>query len=236
MQEMDKELLKKYNITECYVCLWRCDRVIMKKNKRRPKEETPFSLDENERQKKKRKASNEIFIHVGLNFCVAEFKKYLTQQKYRENILAKLNSNSKLKLKLITADAKNKFQVNKKLVRMILQTAMYGLNIQLDNEWDMVKEAIEIAKTEIMFEQARSIKAPRKISRDSRIREVPPKSCTQISECHGNKNKSVVIPSSSVVNEAHPTYVPEQAMEKHPNIENIVKEFFKKLLSRPPIE
>ncbi|GFY64691.1 hypothetical protein TNIN_160271 [Trichonephila inaurata madagascariensis] len=113
-KETHKELLKKYNITECYVRLSRYDRQENKTIESPPKEGTPtlfLSMDETDRLKKQRKVSNGISIHVGLKFCVGEFKNYLTKHEYRAKILAKLNANSNLKLKKSTEDTYWKYQV-----------------------------------------------------------------------------------------------------------------------------
>ncbi|GFQ78833.1 hypothetical protein TNCT_263591 [Trichonephila clavata] len=227
-KEVDKKLLKKYNITECYVCLDRYDAKehekysesvqgkqsvdedtethndmndeeqnelngeeynaanrlepgfcnndeLGKSGKDRylygqpPKEGTPtlFPLvDENEREVKLSNVSSNPFIFVGLKFCVGEFKKYLTQSEYRAKILAKLNADSTLNMKSFNANWQ--YQVNEDLVRMILQTAMHGHHVQLDNQWEMINEAIEIAENQILMEKSSKvfrIKSPQRRTR-----------------------------------------------------------------------
>ncbi|GFY64690.1 hypothetical protein TNIN_160261 [Trichonephila inaurata madagascariensis] len=109
---------------------------------------------------------------------------------------------------------------------------MHGHKVHLDNQWKMIKEAIEIAENQILKEKKRKvsrIKPP-----DSRRRIFPEKSSQKRkrSKRQSNKNKSVVIPSSSNVNEVVqaekceiPPQIEEKAKKMQPKIEFYARNF-----------
>ncbi|GFQ99347.1 hypothetical protein TNCT_733691 [Trichonephila clavata] len=185
MQEsIDKELLKKYNITGCYVRLTRYD---TKENKTKEQENVSVSVhgkqsidnnaealndrngedghrlqenvailnpfEEEEREKKPCKDLSQTYFYLGHNYCVDQFKNYLTQNKYRARILAKLNADLTPELRYSNAETNWQYQVNKDLVRMILRTSMSGCNLQLACYSEVVTKAIEDAENQISMEK-----------------------------------------------------------------------------------